>query len=195
MGNVDFTKMKWVHRPHLYICDSYRLTIETQPYTYCHEAKENQRGAEIQTALKGNFIFTLCTEFVYDKPFDQCGFILYNGDVQKAIVCTEKKDEEYLRLGVNVFCQDGGDMSMRDVGAALGRIFYRVIYRAGACLIQYSFAGTRYTDLREFHVNETGITAVSLFACSPNDSVFDCTFCEANISEDGKIEAEKENER
>ena len=63
----------------------------------------------------------------YNLPFDQCGFILYNGDVQKAIVCTEKKDDEYLRLGVNVFSTDGGDRSMRDIGAALGRIFYRVM--------------------------------------------------------------------
>lgn len=185
MGKVDFKDMKWVKEPKLYICDENRLTVETEPYTYWRSPDAKHLGSEIQYPLKGNFIFTVCTEFVYNLPFDQCGFILYNGDVQKAIVCTEKKDDEYLRLGVNVFSPDGGDRSMRDIGAALGRIFYRVIYRGGGCLIQYSFAGTRYTDLREFHVDpENGITGVSLFACSPKDSFFDCTFCEVNMTED-----------
>lgn len=190
MGNVDFTKMQWVKRPPLYICEPFRLTVETQPHTYWRASEETSMGAEIQFDVEGSFIFTLCTEFVYNKPFDQCGFLLYNGDVQKAVVCTSKKDEEYLRLSVNVFGIDGGDISVRDVGSALGRIFYRVIYRAGACVIQYSFAGTRYTDLREFHVNDLGITAISLFACSPKDSFFDCTFCEANMTEEGEEKGE-----
>jgi regulation of enolase protein 1 (concanavalin A-like superfamily) len=109
--------------------------------------------------------------------------------VQKAVICTEKKDDENLRLCVNVFNKEGGDRSMRDVGAALAQIFYRVLYRAGSCKIQYSFSGERYTDLREFHVDPAiGITDVCLYACSPGDSYCDCTFFDFNMMEDRRSE-------
>jgi len=188
MGKIDFRTVQWVHEPKLYICDEDRITVETEPNTYWRKDAKNF-GAEMKLPMKESFIFTVCTEFVYNKPFDQCGLILYNGDVKKAVIGTEKKDEEYLRLVANVFHQENGDRSMRDVGSALGRMFYRIIYRAGACRVQYSFTGARYTDLREFHVDpKVGITSICMFACSPSESYFDCTFCEANVYDERMIE-------
>lgn len=195
MAKIDFREMNWIHAPKLYICEEDRLTVETEPHTYWKDTLSGGLGPIIQYPLSGNFIFTVCTAFTYDEPFDQCGILLYNGDVQKAVICTEKEDDEYLRLCVNIFNEDGGDRSMRDIGAALGQIFYRILYRAGSCKIQYSFTGERYTDLREFHVNpKTGITDVCLYACSPNDSYCDCTFFACNISKDQRMEEGKENE-
>lgn len=185
MGNVDIHKMQWINRPPLTMQNGGRLTVETEPFTFWRHLSDLGQGCEIQLAVKDNFIFTACSEFAYNTPFDQCGFLLYTGEELKAVFGTEKKDAEYLRLNVNVFYDQGGDRSCRDVGAALTRMYYRVLYRAGACKIQYSFAGEKYTDLREFHVDpSSGITAVGMYACSPKNSSFDCTFSEINLSED-----------
>lgn len=191
MEKIDFREMKWIHQPKLYICDEERLTVETEPYTDWRVSATGGLGALISYPLADHFVFTVRTEFVYHMPFDQCGLILYNGDVQKAVICTEKKDDEYLRLCANVFHQDGGDRSMRDVGAALAQIIYRVYYRAGSCRVQYSFTGERFTDLREFYVDpKTGITSVCLYACSPANSYCDCTFFDFNIMNNDKMNEE-----
>ena len=193
MGNIDCQHLKWIEKPKLYFGDEEKLTLEAGAFTFWRNDSDRKQCPEAQLTTHGNFIFNACTEFVYSHPFDQCGFILYNGDVKKAVFGTEKKNDEYLRLVVNVFNTEGGDRSMRDVGAALGQIYYRVIYRGGACTIQYSFAGTRYTDLREFQVDPAvGITAVSMYACSPYDSYVDCTFRDLNLREDRMIEETKE---
>lgn len=181
---IDMLTLKWKNEPKLHIQNSDRITLETEPFTSFRYGDE-KKGAEIYIPVSGSFMFSFCTEYIYNMTFDQCGFILYSGSFQKAVIGTEKKDEEYNRIHANVFYPEGGDHSGRDIGSALSRIYFRVWYRGGDCRIQYSFAGSRYTDLREFMVDsEVGITGIGLYACSPKNSTFDCTFYDLKLTEE-----------
>ena len=181
---VDPRTLKWVHKPELYIVKEDRIVLETEPYT---DIIPSRKGAEaIQMALvpKGNFCFTMRVDYKYHAMFDQCGLILYKGDERKMILSTQYRNNEVQRLQSTVFYNGSGDRSVRDIGTAIDHMYYRIWYRRGACTLQYSFNGKVYTDLRKFMIQPLDdLIYLGIFACSPGDSYFDCTFSNMTLEE------------
>ncbi len=187
MEKLNFEKLIWIHEPQLYLCRDDKLLIETDPFSELNARFGRLEAAEMLIPVSGNFRFEGKVEFSYDCAFDQCGFVLYNGDRRKMFFGTVLKDKEMMRLESVVFHRSGGDRSGRDIGTAIRTMHYRILQRSGRVLVQYSFTGRRWTDLREFLLNEDEeITGISLYACSPFDGSFDCVFTDFYINMDAK---------
>ncbi len=177
-GKVRLEEMNWICKPQLFLLEEDRIVIETEPFTDLRPAGRSAEAVELSIPAGGSFCFTVRTRFRYKGVFDQCGLILYQGSMRKAIISTQYRDEETTRLQCNVFHQNKGDISVRDIGSAIDTMLYRIWFRGGAVRIQYSFNTEKYSDLREFWLDpkEDEQLGIGIYACSPGNSSFDCTF-------------------
>lgn len=182
---IDFKKIEWVNKPKRCIQESHKLVIETEPKTSLNLLGGSAEAVELQIKPKGNFCFTIRTDFEYKETFDQCGIILYDTKGRKTICGCEKMDGAVSKLVCRVYHVDGTDRSEREIGSAIQWMYYRVWLRGGIVRIQYSFNGERYSDLREFKTEDTNIQ-IGIYACSVKDSSFDVTFSQAILNEEGE---------
>lgn len=182
---IDPRQLTWVCQPEFYILSSDKLMIETEPFTDLRPHGGSAEAVEMSIMPKGSFCFSARVDFEYRHSSDQCGLILYEGDSRKMIIGTECQDDERMKLRCIVYHGGIGDHSSRDIGSAITKMFYRIWYRGGAVSVQYSFSGRRWSDFRKFQLNhpERKIR-IGLYACSPQNSYFDCTFSAMSIEED-----------
>ena len=185
---IDPRKLNWISKPSLFLLNSEKITVETDPMSDLNPNGREAEAAELALSPAGSFCFTCRVDYRFQKTFDQCGMILYRNDRRKAVISTEYRNEEISKLSCIVYHNDKGDKSIRDIGSAMHVMYYRVWYRSGAVTIQYSFSGRRYNDLRKFWLtlDEDDTVAVGIYACSPGDSWFDCTFSEMILEEEGE---------
>lgn len=184
---VNLKKLRWVHEPKRYVQNEDSLVLETEPRTSLNLLGGSAEAVELELKPKGNFHFTVRTDFEYKEEFDQCGIVLYDEKCRKAIVGTEKRDGIVSKLVCRVNHSDGTDRSEREIGSAIKWLYYRVWQRGGLVRIQFSFNGKLYSDLREFALESEEPVKVGIYACSPKDSFFDCTFSQAVLDEEENI--------
>ncbi|MCR4950034.1 MAG: DUF1349 domain-containing protein [Solobacterium sp.] len=184
MRQIDLKNLKWICRPQRYAEIGGKLILETEPFTDLRPAGKSAEAIELSFSPEGSFCFTMRVDFDYQGVFDQCGMILYNGKERKALLGTECMDEELTRLQCTVFHGGKGDRSLRDIGSKIRTMYYRTWYRGGAVRMQYSFSGKRYSDFREFRIDPKETVSLGIFACSPGDSYFDCTFSGMSLQEE-----------
>lgn len=184
MTKIDANQLKWIRKPERYIVRRDSVILETEPYTDLRGHRHGAEAVELSLKPDGYFMFTVRVDFSYQGKFDQCGILLYNGSRRKAVCCTKRRNEELDELDVVVFHGKYGDRSCREIGTAIRWMYYRVWYRAGAVRIQYSFNGRVYSDVRQFRMEErNGPIRIGIYACSPQDSRFDCTFSQMELKE------------
>ena len=181
---VDPRQLKWICRPKLYIQREDKLILETEPFTDLKPAGNSAEAIELSFEPEGSFCFTMRVDFDFHAVFDQCGMILYNGSERKALFGTECRDDEITELSCTVFPGGNGDRSMRALGTGIHTIYYRAWYRGGAVRFQYSFTGKRYSDFREFRIPLKESVSLGIYACSPANSYFDCTFSGMSLQEE-----------
>ena len=178
--------LQWVHKPKLYIQNEDSVVIETEPFTSLRPQGKGAEAKELYLIPNGNFHFTVRVDYRFSKPFDQCGLLLYNGNVRKAVFGTEMGNGNVNKLSCIVYHEEGGDRSERDIGADISWMYYRIWFRSGSIRIQFSFNGKVYSDLREFGISDDEPPIrIGIYACSPMDSWFDCTFSEMRMSDEG----------
>ena len=177
LKKIDPRNLEWISEPKLSLLLEDSVVLETEPYTEIKPKGISQQVTEMAIHPIGNFNFTTQIDFKFQDRFDQCGIIIYENDVRKAIVCTECFDEESNKLSTTVFHGNFGDRAYRDIASNISTMYYRIWYRGGIVGIQYSFTNEHFRDLRKFHVDDFGNNIkMGIYACSPSDSYFDCTF-------------------
>jgi regulation of enolase protein 1 (concanavalin A-like superfamily) len=183
---IDPRQLTWICAPKLYILSSDKIVIETEPFTDLRPNGKSAEAVELSLVPKGSFCFSARVDFDFHRPFDQCGLILYEEGKRKMIIGTEGHDDETVRLRCIVYHGGRGDHSSREIGTAVSKMYYRIWYRGGAVRIQYSFTGSRYSDLREFWIDPESEKTISIgiYACSPANSWFDCTFSGMTLDEE-----------
>ncbi len=185
LKRIDPRQLTWICQPKLYILSSDKLLIETEPFTDLHPHGNSAEAIELSLVPKGSFCFSARVDFEYHEQFDQCGLILYENGKRKLVLGTELRDEEMLKLISIVYHGGRGDLAIRDIGSAVKRMYYRIWYRGSAVRVQYSFSGKRWSDFREFLLREdTEGLKIGIYACSPGNSYFDCTFSAMTLEED-----------
>ena len=173
---------KWLKKPKLYIQKENSIIFETEPFTSIHEI-DKKKAPEIVFTLKKNFVFKVKCDFYFQNIFDACGITIYAGDKRKAIVGTKCQDIEANSLQAIVYHDEYGDRSKRDIASNIHTMYYRLWHRGNTIRVQYSFNGKRYRDFREFVIEDKDEYMVGLYACSPVNSIFDCTFSELVVEE------------
>lgn len=181
---VDLKKLNWVHEPKRAIVNKNQIVMETEPHTSLNLLGGSAECVEMELSAQRNFRFQIRTDFQYKKALDQCGVVLYDAAGRKMICGCERRDGEVSKLVCRVYHVDGTDRSEREIGSGIQWMYYRIWVRGGIVRIQYSFNGKRYSDLREFAIG-SDIVKIGIYACSPGDSYFDCSFSEAVIDEEG----------
>lgn len=174
---IDPRKLEWIYRPRLFIVNEDKIILETEPFTDLKPARPGAEAIELSIPAKGSFCFSACVDFEFRNRYDQCGFILYKGKEHKALFGMEYYDEESSNLQCIVYHDEYGDKSGRDIGSAIHRMYYRIWYRGGALRMQYSFTGRKFQDFRKFWLEPGELDlSIGIYACSPENSSFDCTF-------------------
>lgn len=185
MIQVDTKHLKWIHKPQRYIVSDDKIILETEPFTDFTGKKRGAEAIQIQLFEMRTFCFTIRVDFSFSNPFDQCGIVIYEGEKRKMICDVKHHNETVDEIECIVFHEGYGDKSLREIGTAIEKMYFRIIYRGGNILVQYSFQGKIFTDLRLFHVHtDHPLLKLGIYACSPRNSSFNCTFSNMTLLSD-----------
>ena len=86
-------------------------------------------------------------------------------------------------LGSVVTNSGYSDWATVDINSNVTEMWYRMSRRESDYLIENSYDGITYRQMRIFHLMQGGdIINLGLLACSPGKSTFDAVFMEMNMS-------------
>jgi regulation of enolase protein 1 (concanavalin A-like superfamily) len=193
----------WVNEPKNFNVSDNLVSIQTEPNTDFWQRSyygfRNENAPAYLLTASSNFTFTTQCEFEYAARFDQAGIIIFidNENWFKASIEFEKG--ELNRLGS--VCTNNGysDWATTDI-KSVNNIWYRLSRRGADFLIEYSFDGTHFAQMRIFHLHALGETTPEMgkanpplavtqrigfgfYACSPSDSSFEAKFSEFTFEE------------
>ena len=180
---------KWFFEPDEYTIDGNNLTVTTMPgtdfwqRTYYGFQNDNAPVCYVPVSDK-YFTFTVKVAFQCSAMFDQCGIAIYQDSDNWVKAGLEYKDEEGGWLGSVVTNHGYSDWATTEVEGGIQEIWYRVSRRESDYLIEYSFDGVGYKQMRIFHLFQGAETVnLGLLACSPLDNSFEARFTEIHLGD------------
>jgi regulation of enolase protein 1 (concanavalin A-like superfamily) len=193
---VDFTAGKWLNEPKISEVNTHSVSITTEPGTDFWQRSyygfRNDNAPALQIESIDNFTFTTKVSFDYQSLFDQCGLIIYLDSENWFKASIEYENEHFSRLGSVVTNLGYSDWATSDIPLP-NEIWYRLSRRGSDFLIESSFDGITFKQMRIFHLHKLGETTVEMgksnpplpattavsfgvYACSPLDSSFTAQF-------------------
>lgn len=167
---VDFAVGKWVFKPRVSEVNIEAVTITTEPETDLWQRSyygfRNDNAPILQIESGDNFTFTVKVSFVYKVQFDQCGLIIYLDSENWFKASIEYENEEFSRLGSVVTNYGYSDWATSDIPLPK-EIWYRLSRRGADFLIESSFDGVVFKQMRVFHLHKLGETTVEMGKCNP----------------------------
>ena len=185
----DVTKLKWIREPKNFtICDN-RIEIITEPHTdlwqrtYYHFRNDNAPVLQLETNEK-YFSFVVKTEFEGKHRFDQCGVVMYLDSDNWLKASIEYENEKFQHLGSVVTNNGFSDWATTEIESNIKSMWYRLSRREDDYCIECSIDGITFKQMRICHMwNGNGIIRFGIYACSPEDSSFQSTFTNMEITE------------
>ena len=198
---IDFTIGKWIFEPKYFEVSSEAVSITTEPETdfwqRTYYGFRNDNAPALLIESDDNFTFTTKVNFDYQALFDQCGLIIYLDNENWFKVSIEYQNEEYSRLGSVVTNLGYSDWATTDIPLPNG-IWYRLNRRGPDFLIESSFDGENFKQMRVFHLHKLGETTIEMgksnpplatkntvnfgvYACSPVSSSFTANFTDMSV--------------
>ncbi|PSW04462.1 DUF1349 domain-containing protein [Photobacterium lipolyticum] len=194
---------KWLNEPKSYYVGKDSVIIDTEPETdfwqrsYYGFRNDNAPAFLFESAE--NFTFTAKVDFEYKHLFDQCGLIIYINSENWFKASIEYDNSDFSRLGSVVTNNGYSDWATNDIETPKC-IWYRLSRRGPDFLIESSFDGVEFRQMRFFHLHELGETTVEmgklnpplpatqavnfgLYACSPTNSSFKAEFSDFRLDE------------
>jgi len=200
---ADFTKGVWINKPDKFDVTSKTVSITTKPDTDLWQRTyygfRNDNAPALQLESDQNFTFTTKARFEYKALFDQCGVLIYLDSENWFKASIEYENEDYSRLGSVVTNSGYSDWATTDIPLPK-HIWYRLSRRGPDFLIESSYDGEKFNQLRIFHLHKLGETTEEMgksnpplstasaikfgvYACSPLNSSFTATFSDMQIAE------------
>ena len=184
----ELNNAKWFFQPNCYKVTNETVTIITNPNTDFWQRtyygfRNDNAHVFYQTVKEDFFTFTVKASFNYKNLFDQCGIVIYQDSENWVKGGIEYHNENKMWLGSVVTNQGFSDWATCDIGAEINTMWYRISRRKSDFLIENSFDGVTYQQMRIFHLAK-GDEPVNLgiMACSPGESSFEATFSEITLS-------------
>jgi len=186
----------WLNEPTSHQVTTNSVIIVTDPETDFWQRSyygfRNDNAPALLFNSHENFTFTTHVEFNYQKLFDQCGLIIYLDSNNWFKASIEYESHEFSRLGSVVTNFGYSDWATSDIETPKS-IWYRLSRRGPDFLIESSFNGTAFHQMRIFHLHTLGETSAEmgkinpplpakqpinfgLYACSPLKSTFKAIF-------------------
>ncbi|MDY6977762.1 MAG: DUF1349 domain-containing protein [Pseudomonadota bacterium] len=198
---VDFTVGKWLFEPKVSEVAKDSVSITTEPETDFWQRSyygfRNDNAPALQIESSDNFTFTTKVSFDYQAQFDQCGLIIYLDSENWFKASIEYENSEFSRLGSVVTNLGYSDWATSDIPLP-NEIWYRLSRRGPDFLIESSFDGVIFKQMRIFHLHKLGETTAKMgksnppmpassvvsfgvYACSPLDSSFTARFTDMSL--------------
>ncbi|MGI9917601.1 DUF1349 domain-containing protein [Vibrio owensii] len=198
---VDFTVGKWIFEPKVSEVTQDFVSITTEPETDFWQRSyygfRNDNAPALQIESEENFTFTTKVSFDYQAQFDQCGLIIYLDSENWFKASTEYENEAFSRLGSVVTNLGYSDWATSDIPLPEA-IWYRLSRRGPDFLIESSFDGVTFKQMRIFHLHKLGettpemgkcnpplpannVVSFGVYACSPLKSSFTATFTDMRL--------------
>jgi regulation of enolase protein 1 (concanavalin A-like superfamily) len=193
---LDFSIARWLNQPKSFEFSDLGVKIITDPGTdfwqrsYYGFRNDNAPGLLFES--KENFTFTVKASFVYQGKYDQCGLIIYLDSDNWFKASVEYESEAFSRLGSVVTNLGYSDWATVDIPTPTS-MWYRLSRRGPDFLIESSYDGRDFNQMRLFHLHKLGETTAEmgqidppmpaaqsipfgLYACSPLQSSFEARF-------------------
>ncbi|MCR9942398.1 DUF1349 domain-containing protein [Vibrio owensii] len=198
---VDFTVGKWIFEPKVSEVTKDFVSITTEPETDFWQRSyygfRNDNAPALQIESEENFTFTTKVSFDYQAQFDQCGLIIYLDSENWFKASIEYENEAFSRLGSVVTNLGYSDWATSDIPLPEA-IWYRLSRRGPDFLIESSFDGVTFKQMRIFHLHKLGettpemgkcnpplpannVVSFGVYACSPLKSSFTATFTDMRL--------------
>ena len=198
---VDFTVGKWIFEPKVSEVTQDFVSITTEPETDFWQRSyygfRNDNAPALQIESEENFTFTTKVSFDYQAQFDQCGLIIYLDSENWFKASIEYENEAFSRLGSVVTNLGYSDWATSDIPLPEA-IWYRLSRRGPDFLIESSFDGVAFKQMRIFHLHKLGettpemgkcnpplpannVVCFGVYACSPLKSSFTATFTDMRL--------------
>ena len=185
----DINKFKWINTPKEYQIEGDKVEITTEPNTdlwqrtYYHFRNDNAPMLLMETSEK-YFSFIVKTSFDSKHRFDQCGVIMYLDSDNWLKASIEFENDEFQHLGSVVTNNGYSDWATTEIDASIKNMWYRFSRREDDYLIECSFDGNTYKQMRICHMFK-GDKSIrfGVYACSPEDSCFKAIFTNMKICE------------
>ena len=185
----DATKLKWIRKPKNFKISENRIEIITEPHTdlwqrtYYHFRNDNAPVLQLETSEK-YFSFVVKTEFEGKHRFDQCGVVMYLDSDNWLKASIEYENEKFQHLGSVVTNNGFSDWATTEIESSIKSMWYRLSRREDDYCIECSIDGITFKQMRICHMwNGNGIIRFGIYACSPEDSSFQSTFTNMEITE------------
>ena len=165
-----------------------KIEITTDPHTdlwqrtYYHFRNDNAPVLQTETEEKF-FSFVVKTEFDSKHRFDQCGVVMYLDSENWLKASIEYENEEFQHLGSVVTNHGYSDWATTAISADIRSMWYRLSRREDDFCIECSTDGAHFSQMRVCHMWEaTGKVSFGIYACSPEDSSFQATFSNMDVT-------------
>ena len=198
----DFHNAEWIYKPKKFTIENDYLEITTEPdtdfwqRTFYGFRNDNAPGLLMRT--DESFTFTVKTSFKYGEMFDQCGLLIYLDSENWVKAGLEYENKSFSRLGSVVTNLGYSDWATTDLENQTG-MYYRLNRRGPDFLIESSFDGLKFSQMRIFHMHALGETTeemgrqklmstksaavkFGIYACSPLNSSFTARFSEIDLT-------------
>ena len=134
--------------------------------------------------MKGDFTFSLKSEFEAKTQYDQCGMILYQDSENWTKASVEYENEDFARLGSVVTNLGYSDWATADIPAIINEVWYKLSRRGQDFYIEFSQNGRHYQQMRMFHMHKPiSVARLGVYACSPLNSSFRAVFSEFELGD------------
>jgi len=155
---------------------------ETDFWQRTHYGFRRDDGHFYYMRSRDDFHFTTQCRFDGKVQYDQCG-LMVRIDAENWLKCSiEYENEEVSRLGSVVTNFGYSDWATQDIGSDMYRMHYGVHRNGSDFLIEYSFDGKRYVQMRVAHLHQgNGDVMVGVYACSPKRAGFECAIEEMAV--------------
>ncbi len=187
----------WINEPRTHEVTVRFVRIVTDPQTDLWQRSfygfRNDNAPGLLLEYAENFTFTVRVRFSYRRQFDQCGLLIYHDSDSWFKASVEYENADFSRLGSVVTNHGHSDWATTDIETP-SEIRYRLSRRGPDFLVESAFTDdTSFTQMRVFHLHCLGESTAEMgrsdpplppdrpvrfgvYACSPLDSSFECTF-------------------
>ena len=188
MMTFDVKKLKWTHEPNNSVITEDKVEITTDPHTdlwqrtYYHFRNDTAPVLQMETEEKF-FSFIVKTDFDSKHRFDQCGVVVYLDSDNWIKGSIEYENEHFQHLGSVVTNNGYSDWATTEIPATIKSMWYRLSRREDDFCIECSIDGETYQQMRichMFHAQDS--IKFGIYACSPEDSSFNSTFTNMDMT-------------
>ena len=181
------SQFQWLNEPREHSLAN-GLCITTDPKTdfwqRTHYGFRNDNGHCLLTDLEGDFSLTTCVQFHPRNQYDQCGLFLRLDEENWIKASAEYISPRVSELGSVVTNLGYSDWATTEISPEIQRIWYRISRRGNDFLLQNSYDGEKWLQMRITHLHAAEDTLqAGIYACSPTNGRFRCTFEQIIIDE------------